>query len=705
MHNVSGVSLTQPVLQQTMDYFSSPINLPVSKLDADQYIAEDIDGVTESLFGSGNLNFLVMQAGQTNGAVLANQSGLLSGETFSGSTQWSSATGFHSAPAAISNDFSAAPFNAGVLQHGGASFSPASSFGFGTSGGTAAATPISAAADGAVYSGVSVSFPISANGLNGGGSNGSAGSDGVAGTPGTSGQNGTPGLDGAPGKDNGGGDGTTIIEVNVGDTVINLGDINLGDINLGDVNLGDIIVNLGDLNIDLGDVITIVTDVTDVVVNIVTDVTNIVTDVTNIVTTVVTDVTDVIFDIVDGGLTLHLDAILSPVTDLDLSIISGDTVIDLLDSVIDLSPVTDLLEPIIDLDGLVLTDIHSILSLLNDGGHEHRPGDTDIGLGLDTVLGDFSLLNGVTDIALDPIEDLLGDVDVLADLGIKLFDTSGIDNGAGDTDLTLDLGLGALGGGLIDGGLDIPLDPVEAILGDIDIDLGLATNLLGQTAQGIVDEFSGGSADDTLLSGVGDFVSGIAGALLPGIGGDSSHDDVSANVDLGLLGHQVSDLGVSEALDVIEPLSGDVDVLSDITFDVFGNNETRNDLGDIDIDLDLDLDLLGVDIVEIDFIDIPLDPVEAILGDIDLNLNAALDLLNPDGNDGGIQDLLHNNSDGDGLLAWTENVLPDLGSLLGHEGDSGLNHLLPTPVGDIAEGLGGLFGSDTSNLFGGGLFG
>lgn len=698
MHNVSGATLTQPVLQQTMDYFSSPINLPVSKLDADQYIAEDIDGVTESLFGSGNLNFLVMQAGQTNGAVLANQSGFLNGEVFSGSTQWAAATEFNSASAAVSNDFSASPPSGSALQYEGAPSMPASSFSSGASGGGVAVAPLSAATDGAVYSGAGASFPISANGLNGAGVDGTTGSDGVVGIPGTPGQDGTPGLDGAPGKDGSGGDGTTIIEVNVGDTIINLGDVILGDINLGDINLGDIVVNLGDLNIDLGDVITIVTDITDVVVNIVTDV-------TNIVTTIVTDVTDIVFDIVDGGLTLHLDAILSPVTNLDLSVISGDTVLDLLDSVIDLSPVTNLLEPIIDLDGLVLTDIHSIFSLLNDGGHEHRAGDTDIGLGLNSVLGDLPLLNGVTDIALDPIEDLLGDIDVLTDLGINLFDTSGIDNSAGDTDLTLDLGLGLLDGTLVGGGLEIPLDPIEEILGDIDIDLGLATNLLGQTAQGIVDEFAGGSADETFLSGAGDLVSGLAGGLLPGIGGDGAHDDLAADVDLGLFGHQFSDLGVSEALDVVEPLVGDVDLASDLTFDVFGNNETRNDLGDVDIDLDLDLDLLGIDIVEIDFIDIPLDPVEAILGDIDINLNAALDLLNPDGNDGGIQDLLHNNGGSDGLLAWTENVLPDLGSLLGHDGDSSLNHILPTPVGDIAEGLGGLFGGDTGNLFGGGLFG
>ncbi|MEZ5918441.1 MAG: hypothetical protein R3D66_00440 [Alphaproteobacteria bacterium] len=33
------------------------MDISSGKLDADEYSAEDLDGVTESLFGSGNLNF------------------------------------------------------------------------------------------------------------------------------------------------------------------------------------------------------------------------------------------------------------------------------------------------------------------------------------------------------------------------------------------------------------------------------------------------------------------------------------------------------------------------------------------------------------------------------------------------------------------------------------------------------------------------
>ena len=56
-------------METSMDQFSSFLYAPVRKLDADEYTANDLDGVTESATGSGNLNFLMMQAGQTNEAM------------------------------------------------------------------------------------------------------------------------------------------------------------------------------------------------------------------------------------------------------------------------------------------------------------------------------------------------------------------------------------------------------------------------------------------------------------------------------------------------------------------------------------------------------------------------------------------------------------------------------------------------------------
>ena len=51
----------------------------VHKLDADQYAADDIDGVTESLFGSGNMAYASLQASQTD-AILSTTSGNVASE-------------------------------------------------------------------------------------------------------------------------------------------------------------------------------------------------------------------------------------------------------------------------------------------------------------------------------------------------------------------------------------------------------------------------------------------------------------------------------------------------------------------------------------------------------------------------------------------------------------------------------------------------
>ncbi len=745
MQNTQDVQFTHSVLQQTMDAFISPVVIPASKLDADQYVAEDLDGVTENLFGSGNLNFLMMQAGQTNSLIQAENPFAIMGEGASFNGGLAAQTGFDSALSSTGNDFSySGNETQGYLGDSGASVQQATGFNAGAAVAGGGVASISAAQS--ATSAVNIGFIPSVNGVNGG--NGSEGQsfNGVNGTNGTNGSSGTNGINGQDGT--GGGD--TIINEFIDLTeLIELGDV---IINLDDINLGDIIVDLGDLTIiDLGDV-------------------------TNIITTTITDITNILTNILDGGITLNLDAILSNVTDLDLDLILGDTVFNLIDQIIDLSPVTNLLDPILDLDGLILGEIHSGLSLFENGNHQHQPGDMDIGLGLNTVLGDLPLLNGVTDIILNPVEDILGDIDILADVGLDLFNTDNIDNANGDTDLSLDLGIGALDGTLLGGGIHVPLDLVENILGDIDLDIGAATNLLGNMAEGIVDNFAGGSDTPNLVSGVGDLVHNLAGDLLPdighgsplanlgldlfgngetdngagdtdlalgntgfdipldpleqltgdidlditdigglvaditggigNIGGDAQNPDLTLESDLGALNQIVPQLDIAQALDAIEPLTGDIDLASGVTLDLLGDNETDNAAGDSDIDLDLDLNVLGIDIVEIDFLDIPLDPIEHIVGDIDLNLNTALDLLNPQVNDGGVGDLLNNN--GDGFLGWTENVLPDLGDLFGDSGSHGIENILPAPVGDIAEGLGGLLGglhNDGGGLLGGGLFG
>jgi len=56
-----------------LDILGEPVIMPAHKLDADQYSADDIDGVTESIFGSGNLAYASLQASQTDAAIALNE--------------------------------------------------------------------------------------------------------------------------------------------------------------------------------------------------------------------------------------------------------------------------------------------------------------------------------------------------------------------------------------------------------------------------------------------------------------------------------------------------------------------------------------------------------------------------------------------------------------------------------------------------------
>ena len=726
------------------DYFTT-LSAPVTKLDADQYMAEDLDGVTENIFGSGNLNFLLMQSSQTNDAIALADPFLITGEAPTAAGGLTSAASFTSWNDSTPNAFSL----------GGADFSADRAIadigssnedsGIGHGGGFTASTLTSLeAASFAVNS--STAAPLSAiDGADGGGDDGQ------------SGKSGTDGINGNNGE------GTTITNVD------NSIDVDIGDV-LVDIDIGDIIVDLGDLTIiDLD-------DVTNLITTTITEIFNL-TELTNDITSIVNNLINNIFGGGEGGLTLHLDAILSDLTSLNLDVLSGDAVTNLISEVIDLSPVTDLLAPITGGNDLMLVDLHSLISIL-DGHNEHRAGDTDLGIGLIGDLDGLNLLDGVIDVAFNPIEDVVGDIDILADLGLDLFNA---DTSAGDSDLLLGLGLdlvdhelldtALLDTGLLDNsllntglldiagdGLELNLDLVENILGDIDLDLGAGADLFSQTTDNIIDGLAGGSGDDTLLADAGDLLGDIAGGILDGtpaeglldggitdildgqiledvlgnglgdvLGGDiadgalndlldqdllggGDSPDVLADADIGLLGNDIADIDQGALLDPLEPVTGDVDLDLGTGLDLLGDNETDNAAGDSDISIDLDLDVAGIELPDIDFIDIPLDPVEDILGDIDLDINGAIDLLNADTSDGGIADLAGGNGSGDDIPGWPENTLPDAGDITGALGDT-LGSVLPDPVGGIAEGLGSVLGGGGNDhqphhggLFGG-LFG
>tara|TARA_R110002072_G_scaffold296989_2_gene469375 strand:+ start:682 stop:1341 length:660 start_codon:yes stop_codon:yes gene_type:complete len=70
--------------QTQLDSFEAPIAIPSHKLDADQYSAEDIDGGTESLVGSGNMAYASLQASQSDEIINTNQQSSITDDSIAG---------------------------------------------------------------------------------------------------------------------------------------------------------------------------------------------------------------------------------------------------------------------------------------------------------------------------------------------------------------------------------------------------------------------------------------------------------------------------------------------------------------------------------------------------------------------------------------------------------------------------------------------
>jgi hypothetical protein len=334
-----------------------------------------------------------------------------------------------------------------------------------------------------------------------------------------------------------------------------------------------------------------------------------------------------------------LDPVLSDSGDILDDITGGlsNDLTDTLDNTVD--QITDTLDA---LTGGITAD----LAGLNNNNQNGADGDLDVGLGLELL--DETLVNDLPlEIALDPVEDLLGDVDIGVDLGLDLLGHNGevTDNASGDSDITLTTGIELVDNIILpEQNLEIPLDPVEAIVGDIDLDLGVATNLLGDMAGDIVNIGQGGSGEDTLLANLGETLEDVTSGILDG--------------------------------DLDGDLGGTLEL--DNTIDTLLNGSSPIDFG-LEDGLEETLGLLDGAL-----------PSDGFLGDLDGSLSG----------DGVLGEALDN---------WTESILPDSGGLfddltgvLGNAGD-----VLPDPVGTIAEGIGAIEIIPKINIgkLGGGLFG
>lgn len=483
-------------------------------------------------------------------------------------------------------------------------------------------------------------------------------------------------------------------------------------------------------------------------------------------TTLLTDgatapLTDAAQDILGDATETIQDILTNPA---DISATATDALQDLPQTVADLSDAAggvlddltnDATAPLTDLLGDVTTAVtglaDGLLSGLNGDGTD---GDAAASLAAELpLIGETAI---PLDLGLDPVEDLLGDLDLDFGLGLG----GDISNAAGDTDLTLNTGIDLVDHGLAQTGLDLPLDAVEGVTGDLDIDLGAAANTFGDLAPDIVNADAGGTGTDSPLAMLGDALQDIADAPAALLTSDGD-SDAQAGLSIGDL-----DIPLAVGLDPVEDLAGDLDL--GLGLDIAGDDTPDSGSGgsgDTDLTIATGLDLADNGLAALTQ-DAPLDLVEAVTGDIDIDLDAAADifgdaaapLLNPDDGGSGDQNILGQAGDslqdvaeqasGDvsilfgavedlsdtldqtidqaiDLLAaplapqddgipggdvglWTESLIQGDGSLFGNLADNLApdSGALPEPAGAVAEGLGALdvdLGHHGGGL--GGLFG
>lgn len=676
--------------QQQLDFLTAPLNLPVGKLDADQYSAEDMDGVTESLFGSGNMSFLSMQSEQSNDVLALNKA-------FSSDVDNMTVSSLSFSNAAIPPIYSAIS-----TQHNFESSSGTFSAHANQTQSDAAPASIEATIQDAFFA------------------------------PHVSANMGALDLDTA----------TVISETS---DYISMGGNIASAQSFGGVRAlfsGSTTNNTFVENIVHGDV----TEIVNHVVN-----NEIVSSVTHVVQTIlgdtVTNITNNLTDILtgEGHIAVNLDANVLDTVGAHVGIVIEDSI----EGDISVGVITDHLNDVVqDLTGLeipLVADLGATIGfdLLNGGvGTDNAAGDTDL-----VINGLEHLGIHLPEIVLDPLEGLVGDIDIRLDLPSQLLDPHALLGGVHDIVTNLDdldiasvpeildiisaEGLdGALGIELFDHelGQDLALN-----VGDL---LGELPNILG----GIIESPNDPSPCDlNPCELVGDVVGGVHDAVGFAVGGilGGAHDVAEdLTVDLGHdVGEIVSDISalpcdlnpcelVGDVADTVHDtvglLGGIVvavhDVAEDLTTDLGQDvGEIISDVSALPCDLSNPCELVGDvadtvhdtvglvggvvgNIAALDITDPVQNIVEDVAGLIDPALSDALDLLGGNiGDIAGLGDILGND--------WTEGGLGNGGLFDDIVHGGGMGDMLPDPIGGLAEGLGALDIPNLAHHSGGGLGG
>lgn len=664
--NMNGVSGT--ATQAQLDLFDAPLAMPVNKLDADQYSAEDLDGVTESIFGSGNMAHATLQASQTDAGILMDGNlfdAIRGGEgafEVSGSGSAGAGSSFAAdGDSAAQEGGSIAPFaEQGRIadDKGGISVSDS-----GSGGGSFASGTVGSLGASTLSSDVG-GFSSSSNlGLNN--SNVDTQSDAettVTNNAVTNNHSDTTNHNNV----------TNITNNNVDDTIQKLiTTINetvehiteLGDEIITNVLEGDVLENIEVLLTEINDLTqnlsTTINNVTDVVNNlydstVISEVVNNVTNVTNGITEIITNNIDNIL----GGLTVDLAADVLDTLGTDLNLIVDKGVIGELSTALVTENAFDLVS---DLTGLntALIDNTAI----------------DVGFGLltgqDVDDGNDITVQGITtpDIDLDIIEDIIGDIDINIALPTDLSEPAALGesleeslNGLGDLDLAApDEIIESVADEGIDGALDVILAEESLLSEEFDVEV---LDILDQ-AQELIDDVA--EADTISDGAVAEIVEGAEDVLdvLEPLGGDGSDDGV-----------------LEEVADVAE------NIVNEVLLDSF--DEEVSDEGDESL-IEEVIEVSETVLAEAQEI---LEEAEEGLGELVENVLFGAD----------VEDSSDSESEDE---SWTESVVNGEGlfdDVLG--GLGGNDDVLPDPTGSIAEGIGALDVEPDLDLGGlGGLFG
>ena len=117
------------------------------------------------------------------------------------------------------------------------------------------------------------------------------------------------------------------------------------------------------------------------------------------------------------------------------------------------------------------------------------------------------------------------------DITADFFNADDTNNSHGDEDISVNLDNDLVDNDLLDSEINLEIDPIETIAGDIDVNMDLATDILGEAADPLIDEGNGGTGDNTLLEAVGDNLANIVDNIYNNDGLDTALNLLNPDLD------------------------------------------------------------------------------------------------------------------------------------------------------------------------------